>query len=194
MIFWLKLAMVGALVGGLAYAGIEVRNAFVERAQFAAANDQLKETIKAKDDAIAAAEKAADDARRDAKAQIDKIKGEVDLANQLAAAAVEKTKTIARNLAHANDAIETWKLSSAAAAAAAAMPFPVGVLEPPKTGPTAQIERDPCPAAGSPGTAGAGACVPTLSEGLRLCTAMQGALRTCNGQLEQLQIWKKANQ
>lgn len=191
---WLKLALVALLVGGVTYAGVEVRNAFVERAQFSAANDQLKETIKAKDDAIAAAEKAADDARRDAKAQIDKIKGEVDLANQLAAAAVEKTKTIARNLAHANAAIETWKLSSAVAAAAAGMPFPAGVLEPPETGPTAQIERDPCPAAGPSDKAGSGTCVPTLSEGLRLCTAMQGALRTCNGQLEQLQIWKKANQ
>lgn len=193
MIFWLKLALVGALVGGLAYAGIEVRNAFVERAQLTADVKALESAVAEKNDELRAAEDAVNDARREAKEQIEKIQGEVTLANQLAEAAVKKNQIIARDLAHAKAAVETWKLSSAAAAAAASLPFPTGVLEPPTTGPTTQIERDPCPTAGLPDGAGAGACVPNLGEGLRLCTAMQGALRTCNVQLEQLRTWSQAS-
>lgn len=182
---WIKLGLSAVLVAAIAGAGFWFNGVLNDNKIKAMTIDILAKQV-------AAANAERDTARKEARENVDKINGELRLANKLAEQAEADNEKLHRRLTHANAALETWKLSSAVAAAALAQPMPDSVLPRPETGPTTEIGRDPCQTSSASDGSDTGTCPRTIAEGLRLCNEVQTAFRQCNLRLELLRDWSAA--
>lgn len=181
---------IAAAAASLGLAANSVIGAYTGRAALATQVAQLEAKITEKNAAIEFAESERDQARRDAKTEIDKLKADIKDRERIAAAAADRIKTIQQERDHARNELRRHASENPEFDRCMYVRLPLGLLPAPTSGPTRFVDRDffVAPIGALDGAPGAGD-PETIGDALALAPEFQASFRECESDKAAMRDW-----